>query len=117
MPIPETLTLEQEEILITLRALAGLVAQALRHKVALDIASDPSAVARASVAIHVWRDVLLHETRRLLPRVVGTDGTPEYQQYAEDLVRIVYLEDQVAIAHHGCDPATCTHPIHERGEG
>lgn len=117
MPIPETLTPEQEEVLITLRALAGLVAQALRRKVALDIASDPSAVARVSVAVHVWRDVLLHETRRLLPSVVGDDWALEYCQFAEDLVRTVYLEDQAAIAHHGCDPATCTHLIHGRDEG
>lgn len=114
IPDPDTLTPEQEEVLITLRALAGLVAHALRRKVALDVASNATAVARATVAVCFWRDVLLHHTRRLLPVVIGQSGTPEYRQFAEDLVRTVYLEDRAALAHHGCDPATCAHPIHER---
>lgn len=115
MLIPETLSEGQEAIVITLRALAGLVAQALRRKVALDLDSDASAVARANVEIYFWRDLLLHHTRRLLPRVVGQDGIPAYHQFAEELVRTVYLEDRAAIAHHGCDPSTCTHPAHGRG--
>lgn len=112
MIIPDTLTPEQEEVLITLRALAGLVAQALRRKVSLDIASDAYAVAQANAGVYFWRNVLLHHTRRLLPIVIGGDSAPEYRQFAESLVRTIYLEDQEAIADHGCDPLTCTHPAH-----
>lgn len=112
--IPEPLTPDQEEILITLRALAGLVAHALRRKVALDVATQAAAVAQASIAVCAWRDVLRHETRRLLPRLNGSTDAAAADALAEQLVRDVYLADRHAIAHHGCDPLTCTHPAHER---
>lgn len=111
--IPDALTPDQEEILISLRALAGLVAQALRRKVALDIATEPYAVAQANVRVYFWRAVLLYQAQRLLPRLVGTAGALEYRLFAERLVRETYLADQEAIAHHSCDPLTCTHPAHK----
>jgi hypothetical protein len=112
--IPDRLTEDQEEILITLRALAGLVAQALRRKAALDVAAGAEAMERASAEVLFWRAFLLHHTRRLLPTLVGTAHARAYRRFAEDLVRAVYLEDGDAIARHGCDPATCTHEAHVR---
>jgi len=85
MCIPDTLTRNQEEILITLRALAGLVAQALRQKVALGGADEDDArvLERANAEIHLWRALLLHHTRRLLPTLIGDGGERDYRQVAE----------------------------------
>ncbi len=115
MVIPTTPTPAQEEILITLRAFAGLVAHALRQKVALVGAdNDAPALERANAEIFLWRDLLLYHTRRLLPALVSDDGTGDYRQFAEWLVGDVYLQDLEAIADHGCDPLTCTHRAHEQ---
>jgi hypothetical protein len=117
MVIPDTLTPDQEEILITLRALAGLVAQALRQKAALPAAAADEAGATVQCAqaeLLFWRDFALYHTRRLLPALAGVDAAGAYRQVVEELVRAVYLEDATAIARHGCDPATCTHPAHWR---
>ena len=116
MFIPDTLTRDQEEILTTLRALAGLVAQSLRQKVALgDFAQDDAgALEWANTEIHLWRDLLLHHTRRLLPALAGEDGERGYRQVAEWLVGDVYLQDLEAIADHSCDPLTCAHSAHEQ---
>jgi hypothetical protein len=76
MVIPETLTPEQEEIPITLRALAGLVVQALRQKAALPAADADEAGAiaqRAQAELLFWRDFALHHTRRLLPALAGAE--------------------------------------------
>jgi len=117
MFIPNTLTRDQEEIVTTLRALAGLVAQALRQKMALGGADedDARALERANAEMHLWRDLLLHHTRRLLPALTGDGGESDYRQVAEWLVGDVYLQDLEAIADHGCDPLTCTHTAHEQG--
>ncbi len=118
MCIPNTLTRDQEEIVTTLRALAGLVAQALRQKVALvgDMDADNvQALERANTEIRRQRDTLLYHTRRLLPALIGEDEERDYRQVAEWLVGDVYLQDLEAVAHHGCDPLTCTHSTHEQG--
>ncbi len=111
-----TLTRDQEEILTTLRALAGLVAWALRQKVALGGADedDARALERANAEILRRRDLLLHHTRRLLPALVGDGGAHDYRRFAEWLVGDVYLQDLEAIADHGCDPLTCAHSAHEQ---
>ncbi len=117
MFITDTPTRDQEEILTTLRALAGLVAQAVRQKVALGGADedDARALERANAEMHLWRDLLLHHTRRLLPALTGDGVESDYRQVAEWLVGDVYLQDLEAIADHGCDPLTCTHTAHEQG--
>ena len=117
MFIPDTPTRDQEEILTTLRALAGLVARALRQKVALGSADanadDAGALERTNAEIHLWRDLLLHHTRRLLPTLGGDGGERDYRRFAEGLVGDVSLRDLEAIADHGCDPLTCTHSAHD----
>jgi len=112
MVIPNAPTPMQEEILITLRALAGLVAQAVRQKAALaDAAQDDArALERANAEILLWRDLLLYHTRRLLPALVSDGGVSDYRHVTEWLVSDVYLQDLEASADHGCDPLTCTHP-------
>jgi len=116
MFIPDTPTRDQEEILTTLRALAGLVARALRQKVALGggAEDDARALERANAEIHLWRALLLHHTRRLVPALAGEDGERDYRQFAEWLVGDVYLQDLEAVADHGCDPLTCAHSAHEQ---
>ena len=117
MVIPTTPTPAQEEILITLRALAGLVAQAVRQKAALtDANNDARALERVNAEILLWRDLLLYHTRRLLPTLVNDGGERDYRHFAEWLVGDVYLQDLEAIADHGCDPLTCTHPAHDRSD-
>jgi hypothetical protein len=114
MTLLDTPTPAQEEILITLRALAGLVAQAVRQKMALGRADDDArALERANAEISLWRDLLLYHTRRLLPALVSDGVASDYRQVAEWLVSDVYLQDLEAIADHGCDPLTCTHPAHD----
>ncbi len=115
MFIPDTLTRDQEEILMTLRALAGLVAQAVRQKVALGgmDADNARVLKRTNAEILRRRDLLLYHTRRLLPALVGDGGERDYRQVAEWLVGDVYLQDLAAIADHGCDPLTCTHGAHD----
>ncbi len=117
MFIPDTPTRDQEEILTTLRALAGLVARALRQKVALGStdadADDAGALERTNAEMRVWRALLLHHTRRLLPVLTGDGGERDYRRFAEWLVGDVYLQDLEAIADHGCDPLTCTHSAHD----
>jgi len=120
MIMPMTPTQEQEESLITLRALAGLGAHALRRAVPLDVADnddddDGHAPEQVSAEIEFWRDLLLHHTRRLLPALAGDVAAHDYQRFAEKLVNDVFLQDLEAIAHHGCDPLTCAHVAHERG--
>ena len=116
MTLLDTPTPAQEEILITLRAFAGLVAQAVRQKVALtDADDDARALERANAEILLWRDLLLYHTRRLLPALVSGGEASDYRHVAEWLVSDVYLQDLEAIADHGCDPLTCTHPAHEQG--
>jgi len=114
MFIPDTPTRDQEEILTTLRALAGLVAQALRQKVALGGAAedDARALEQANAEIHLWRALLLHHTLRLLP-ALDDGGERDYRQFAEWLVGDVCLQDLEAIADHGCDPLTCAHSTHD----
>jgi len=114
MVIPNTPTPTQEEILITLRAFAGLVAQAVRQKVAVGGAEgDARALEQANTEIFLWRDLLLYHTRRLLPALLSDGGAGDYRQVAEWLVSDVYLQDLEAIADHGCAPLTCTHPAHD----
>ena len=117
MFITDTPTRDQEEILTTLCALAGLVAQAVRQEVALGGVDedDARALERANAEIHLWRDLLLHHTRRLLPALTGDGGERDYRQVAEWLVGDVYLQDLEAIADHGCDPLTCAHSAHAQG--
>jgi len=119
MFIPNTPTRDQEEVLTTLRALAGLVAHASRQKVALSEADadedSEQALERVSTDLRFWRDILFHHTRRLLPVLVGDGEVCDYRQFAEWLVGDVYLHDLEAIAHHNCDPLTCVHSAHERG--
>jgi len=116
MFISDTPTCDQEEILTTLRALAGLVARALRQKVSLGGAAehDARALERATAEILLWRDLLLHHTRRLLPALTDDGGERDYRQFAEWLVGDVYRQDLQAVADHGCDPLTCTHNTHEQ---
>ena len=107
--LPDMLTTEQQEILTTLRALAGLVAHAVRKEVT---ASDQRAMARARADLVFWRDFLLGQTRRLLPGLIAAAGDGECHLFAEGLVRDAYREDQEAHMHHRCDPLTCTHEAH-----
>jgi len=112
--IPNAPTPAQEEILLTLRAFAGLVAQALRQKAALaDVEDDARALERANAEILLWRGLLLSHTRQLLPALVSDGKARGYRQFAEWLVSDVYLQDLEASADHGCDPLTCTHPAHD----
>ncbi len=114
MTLLDTPTPAQEEILLTLRALAGLVAQAVRQKVALaDAEDDAWALERANAEIFLWRDLLLYHTRRLLPALVSDGEAGDYRHFAEWLVGDVYLQDLEAITDHGCDPLTCTHSAHD----
>jgi hypothetical protein len=110
--LPDNLTRDQQEILTTLRALAGLVADAIRQEATLTDADGLPAI-RATLTF--WRDLLLLHTRRLLPDLISPAGDQEAHAFAERLVREVYREDQDAIAHHGCDPLTCTHEAHAHG--
>jgi len=116
MSIPDTTAQDRQEILITLRALAGLVAQSLRQQASLDSAGDNrQALEHARADLLFWRGVLLRHTRRLLPALAGDDAARDYRRFTEKLVHEAYVEDQLAIAHHGCDPLTCTHVVHEQG--
>jgi len=114
MFIPDTPTRDQEEILTTLRALAGLVAHALRQEVALDATDedDGRVPETVSAALRFRRDLLLHHTRRLLPALDGNTKEHDYRRFAEWLVGDVYLQDLEAVADHGCDPLTCAHSAH-----
>jgi len=116
MFIPDIPTRDQKEIFTTLRALAGLVAWALRQKVTLGGATedDARALEWANAEIRLWRDLLLHHTRRLLPALGDDGGECDYRRFAEWLVSDVYLQDLEASADHGCDPLTCTHSAHEQ---
>ncbi len=116
MPNADTSAQDPREILTTLRALAGLVAQSLRQQASLDSAGDNRhALEHARADLLFWRGVLLHHTRRLLPALADDDGPYDYRRFAENLVHEAYVEDQRAIVHHGCDPLTCTHVAHEQG--
>ncbi len=107
---------DPREVLMTLRALAGLVAQSLRQQAALDNARDNRrALEHARADLLFWRGVLLHHTQRLQPALAGDGGARDYRRFAELLVHEAYMEDQLAIAHHGCDPLTCTHVVHKQG--
>ena len=116
---PDTLTRDQQEVLTTLRALAGLVAHASRQKIALSGANadedSGQALDQVNADLRFWRDFLIHHTRRLLPILVGDGEAYDYRRFAEWLVGDVYLQDLEAIAHHNCDPLTCAHSAHERG--
>lgn len=108
---PETSAYAPEEILLTLRALAGLVAEALRRSAA---SGDAATFARERPRLAFWRAFLLRHTQRLLPALVGAADEGACRAFVDQLVRAVYVEDAAAIARHGCDPATCAHPAHWR---
>jgi hypothetical protein len=112
LSLPATLTRDQQEILTTLRALAGLVTHAMRQEAAL---TNGGGLPTGRATLTFWRDLLLYHTRCLLPGLIGPAGEQEARVFAECLVREVYREDQEAIAHHGCDPLTCTHEVHAHG--
>jgi len=115
MLIPDTPTQDQEEILTTLRALAGLVAQALRQEMARDATDEDGGRVPEGVGVELRarRDLLLHQTRRLLPALSDDIEERDYRRFAEWLVSDVYLQDLEAIADHGCDPLTCAHDTHD----
>jgi hypothetical protein len=120
MNVPDPLTADQHEILITLRALAGLVAEALREKAALalegvDEEEAGPARERADAQLLYCRDLLLYHVRRLLPALAGHLEAQDPHLFAEELVRALYLEDQEASRRHGCDPLRGTHAAHRRG--
>ena len=91
--IPDTPTRPQQEILITLRALAGLVAEAIGRTAA---SGDEATFARENARLTFWRSFLLHHTRRLLPAVVGGADDLTCRAFADQLVHEVYREDRAA---------------------
>ncbi len=91
MTTPDIPTRAQEEILTTLRALAGLVAEAIGRTAA---SGDAATFARENARLVFWRSFLLHHTRRLLPAVVGGADDCTCRAFADQLVHEVYREDR-----------------------
>lgn len=107
MTIPDGLSHVKEDILITLRALAGIVAKALRRAAT---SGDAATLAWRSSNLAFWRGLHRHHTRRLVPRVSREVGASTRRAFVDQLIHTIYLEDHDVDRDHGVAPRHAANP-------